>query len=112
MMNVEVKEPFDEQAEIHKCWTYIATKWRDEWLKRICKDWEDFQRRVRAARRNGDTSPCDVCGAQVDDVRIRPPCCGFCDRCVMPYPANPRNRDLFNRYIKPELERRKIPSPF
>jgi hypothetical protein len=108
---------FNEDKETVRCWTYMATHWRDEWLKRVRKHWQDFLRDVRAARRDGKAVPCPQCNAMVprDGVWCNwrmPPCCGFCDRYIQPYPANPRNRDLFKRFIAPELEKRKITNPF
>lgn len=119
MMNAEVRDEFDEGEETEKCWTYIAANWRDEWLKCIRKDWQNFLRDTRAARRKGEATVCPnpSCKMTVPHTAVwynysMPPCCGFCDRYIQPYPANPRNRDLFNRFIAPELKRRGIANPF
>lgn len=112
MMNVEV-HVFSEEEMERQCWAYIAKNWDDVKLKAIRKHWQDFLRDTRAARRDGKAVPCPTCQTLVHPTAIwhYSSVCHFCDRYLQPYPANPRNRDLFNRFIAPELKRRNIVNP-
>lgn len=113
MMNVEIAAPSQEENEA-ETWVYVAKNRDDKELRTIRKEWQDFLRDTRAARREGKAVPCPGCQALVHphSIYYKGSICHFCDRHVHPYMGNPRNRDLFNRFIAPELKKRGIANPF
>lgn len=114
MINPEISSPPSQEELEIAAWTNVVKHWPDAWLKTIRKDWQDFLRDTRAARRDGKAVSCPNCQAMVHPGGIyhKGNVCHFCDRHVEPYLGNPRNRDLFNRFIAPELKRRHIANPF
>ena len=114
MIKPEISSPPSQEEMERECWTYVAKNWDDKHFRTIRKEWQDFLRDTRAARRDGKAVPCPNCQTMVHPGGIchKVPVCHFCDRYIQPYLGNPNNRDLFNRFIAPELKRRNIANPF